>query len=75
MKYEHPRPRKAQLSPHKHPELICGVREQLNLEIDKSPPLEKEGTRRIQGIVGELLYYARAVEKKLLVSLSSIGFQ
>ena len=40
-----------------------------------SPTLDNEGTKRIQGIVGELLYYARAVDNKLLFNLSSIGAQ
>ena len=40
-----------------------------------SPALDNEGTKRIQGIVGALLYYTRAVDNKLLVSLSAIGAQ
>ena len=31
--------------------------------------------KRVQAIVGALLYYARAVDKKLLVALSTIGGQ
>ena len=52
-----------------------GPKEQLIPEEDKSPPLNKDGTKRIQGIVGALLYYARAVDNKVLVVLSSIGSQ
>ena len=33
------------------------------------------GKKRVQGIVGALLYYARVVDKKLLVGLSAIGSQ
>ena len=62
MKYGHPHPSKAQISPHKHREVTNGAKEQLNPEEDKSPPLEKEGTKLIQGILGALLYYARAVD-------------
>ena len=75
LKYGHPRPRKAQLSPHKHHEVIYGAKEQLTPEDDKSPPLDNQGTKRIKDIVGALLYYRRAVEKKLLVILISIGSQ
>ena len=75
LKYGHPRPRKSQLSPHKHREVVYGANEQLTHEDDKSPPLDNQGTKRIQGIVGALLYYARAVDNKLLVGLSSIGSQ
>ena len=35
----------------------------------------KKGIKRIQGIVGALLYVGRAVNNKLLVALSAIGSQ
>ena len=73
LKYGHPIPNKPQLSPHKHREVIYGAKEQLAPEDDTFPPLDSQGTKRVQGIVGALLYYARAVEKKILVSLSAIG--
>ena len=40
-----------------------------------SPPLDKEVTKHIQGIVGALLYYAKSVDNTLLVVLSSVGYQ
>ena len=64
MKYGHPRPIKAQLSPHKHCEVIYATKEQPNPEDDKIPPMDNQGTKHIQGIVGALLYYDRAVDKK-----------
>ena len=70
-----PRPSKAQLSPHKHYELIYGAKEQLTHEDNTISPLDNQGTKLIPGIVGALLYYTRAVGNKLLVSLSSIGYQ
>ena len=73
LKYGHPCPRKAQLSPHNHHEVIYDATEQLTHEEDTSPPLDNQGTKRIQGIFGALLYYAREVDNKLLVGLSSIG--
>ena len=75
MKYGHPRPSKAQLSPHKHHEVTYGAKEQLTPEEDKIPPLDKEGTKIIQGIVVSLLYYERGVYNKLLVGLRSIVSQ
>ena len=44
-------------------------------EEDTSPKLNKGGIKRVQGIVGALLYYARAVHKRLLVGMSAIGAQ
>ena len=75
LKYGHPCPKKAQLSPHNHREVVYGAREQLTPEEDNSPPLENQGTKSIQGIVDALLYYGRVADNKLLVGLSSIGSQ
>ena len=55
IKYRHSRPSKAKLPPHKHCEVTYGAKEQLTLEEYKSQPLDKEGTKLIQGIVGALL--------------------
>ena len=73
LKYGHPCPSKPQLSLHKHREVVYGAKEQLTPEDDTSPPLDNQGTKRVQVIVGTLVYYARAVDNKLLVGLSSVG--
>jgi hypothetical protein len=75
IKYNHPKPRKPQHAPHAHREIVYGAKEQLLPEADTSPPLDDEGIKRIQGIVGSLLYYARAVDNKLLATLSTISTQ
>ncbi len=75
LKYNHPRPRKPQHSPHAHREIVYGAKEQLLPDADTSPPLTAAGVKRIQGIVGSLLYYARAVDNKLLATLSAISSQ
>eukprot|EP00804_Cyclotella_cryptica_P014874 CCRYP_020376-RA/>CCRYP_020376-RA protein AED:0.41 eAED:0.41 QI:0/0/0/1/0/0/2/0/185 len=56
-------------------EIIYGAKEQLLPDKDTSPPLDAAGIKRTQGIVGSLLYYARAVDNKLLVALSTISSQ
>ena len=66
---------KAQLPSHKNCELIYGAKEQLTPEEDKSPLLDNKSTKRIQGIVGALVYYVRALDNKLLVVLILIGSQ
>ena len=73
LKYGHPSPKKHQLSPHKHREVIYCAKEQLAPKDDTTTPLDSQGTKRVQGIVSALLYYARAVYNKLLVGLSAIG--
>ena len=55
--------------------MINGAKEQLAPEYDTTPSLDGQGKKRVQGIVGALLYYARAVDNKLLVGLSAIGSQ
>ena len=75
LKYYHLFPKKPQLSPHKHCKISYGTKEQLVPEEDISPPLDSQGTKHVQDIVGALLYYARAVDNKLLVGLSAIGAQ
>ena len=42
---------------------------------DTSPPLDDAGIKRSQAIVCAVLFYGRAVENKLLVTLNSIGTQ
>ena len=68
-KYGHPIPTKPQHAPHKHREA------QLEPEDDTSPRLPNDGIKLIQGIVGSLLYYARAVDNKLLATLSTLSAQ
>ena len=52
----HPRPLKPQLAPHHHRPIIYGAKEHLIPEADTTPPLDDEGIKRIQGIMGSLLY-------------------
>ena len=75
LKYGQPSPKKPQLSPHKHREVIYGAKEQLAPKYDTTLPLDSQKTKRVQGTVGALLYYARSVDIKLLVGLSAIGSQ
>lgn len=75
IKYKHQRPKKPQHSPHAHPEIIYGAKEQHVPDDDSSPLLDDAGIKRVQGIVGSLLYYARAVDNKLLATLSAISSQ
>eukprot|EP00804_Cyclotella_cryptica_P009972 CCRYP_015404-RA/>CCRYP_015404-RA protein AED:0.29 eAED:0.29 QI:0/0/0/1/1/1/2/0/498 len=71
VKYNHPLPKKRQLSPFKATPIVYGAK--TYADPDNSPPLPTEGIKGVQGIVGALLYYARAVDNKLLHALSDIG--
>ena len=50
-----------------------GVKAQLTQDSDTSDILDEKSKKQIQEIVGCLLYYARAVDNKLLVALSAIA--
>ena len=71
----HKAPAKPQLSPHRHREIIYGAKQQHAPTEDTSSSLNEAGIKRVQRIVGALLYYARAVDNKILVALSAIGSQ
>ena len=68
-------PRKPQPSPHKFREVKYISKTQLAPKEDTSKPLNYSGIRRVQTIVGVLLWIGRAVNNKLLVALSAIGSQ
>ena len=74
-KYLHTYPRKPQHAPHAHIPIAYGATTQLVPEPSKEPLLSTKETKHIQGIVGSLLYYARAVDNKLLATLSAISSQ
>ena len=57
----------------KHRPIDYGATQQLVQPKDTIPPLNEKVIKRIQVIVGALLYVGRAVNNKLLVALSAIG--
>ena len=64
-----------QLTPYKHREIKYDAKQQFIPAYDISTALNAAGLKSIQAIIGALLYYARAVSKKLLVALGAIGAQ
>jgi hypothetical protein len=74
-KFNHPTPSRPQYSPHKHNAPQYGTKVQLTDPQDTTPRLNAADTKRIQQIVGTLLYYARAVDGTALVALSSLSSQ
>ena len=74
-KYDHPNPKKPQLSPHAHRPIDYGENQQISTPEDTSKTLDTKGIKWAQGIVWALQYVERAVNNKLLVSLSNIGTQ
>jgi hypothetical protein len=55
--------------------IAYGQKNQYMPDKDTSAPLLPEHIKRIQKIIGSLLYYAQAVNNKLLVALNAINAQ
>ena len=68
-------PKKPQLSPHKCKTVNYSGRMQMALEADASKPIDDKRIRRVQQVVGALLWVGRAVNNKLLFALSAVGPQ
>ncbi len=73
LKYKHPQPAKTQLPPYKCLPIAYGAKLHITPDPDALELLNANRKRRIQEIVGSLLYYAQAVDNKLLVALSTIA--
>jgi hypothetical protein len=73
LRFNHPKPKKTQNSPHPHVIPQYGTKIQYASDADISPPLNKEETKYIQAVTGTLLYYGRAVDITILPALSAIA--
>ena len=73
LKWGHTIPYKPQHSHFCHAPIIYGAKHQFANSPDASPKLDNTGIKQVQAIIGALLYYGRAVDNKLLVSLSELG--
>ena len=74
-RFQHPFPSKPQHSPHAAPPSFFGKEIPPSADPPISPPATPEQVKRLQEIIGVLLYYARMVDMTLLVSLSTIASQ
>lgn len=74
-RFQHPKPTKPQHNPVKFIQPEYGAKIQYDNEADTSDKLDRKDQKRIQEILGTLLYYARAVDPTLLVTVSSLARQ
>jgi hypothetical protein len=70
--YKHIMPNKLQTCPYLPEPKKFGTEAQAPLPPDWTPKLDAKGIKRVQKIVGSILYYARAVNMTVLMALSSI---
>ena len=74
MRFQHTTaPAKPQHSPHAWIAPSYGAATQLTAPTDTSAPLDPAGIKRLQEIIGTLLYYARAVDSTMLVALGALS--
>ena len=73
LKYGYTKPMHPKPIPHKHREIKYEAKQQLIPAYDTIPALDATGVKRIQAIIVALLYYARTINNKILVSLSAAG--
>jgi hypothetical protein len=72
-KFQHPPPSCRQHSPHQWTRPVYGARVQYAPEPDDKALLPAADIKRVQQVVGTLLYYARAVDSTMLVALNAIS--
>ncbi len=73
--YNHMLPEQMQAYPYTPAPKKYGAHTQTPLEVDSSPRLDEKGIKRVQKIVGSILYYARAVDMTVLMTLSAIAVE
>jgi hypothetical protein len=71
-KLQHPTPKKPQYAPHHWSKPVYGKRLQMT-PVDTTAPLDTKGIRRVQSIIGSILYYSRAVDPTMLPALNDIS--
>jgi hypothetical protein len=73
LKFKHPQPLKQRFSSYTCLSISYSTKTQFLPDEDTSELLDDARKHRIQEIIGSLLYYAHAVDDKLLVALSAIA--
>ena len=73
LKYKHVTSSRPQHCPYSPEPKKYGSEAQAPLPVDTSQPLGEKDIKRVQKIVGSILYYARAVDMTVLMALSTIA--
>jgi hypothetical protein len=74
-RFQHPLPSKSEPSPHDCEPIHYGAKKQYAVPPDTSPALDASDTKRIQEVLGTLLYYARAVDSTMLAAIGELATQ
>jgi hypothetical protein len=74
-KYKHHTPSKPQHCPYAPAPKQYGAKAQAPLPVDIPPKLSPNKVKKIQQVIGSILYYAHAVDITVLMALSSIAVE
>ena len=72
-KFQHPLPTKPQHAPHDWNKPTYGVTQQYAELGDSTPKLAPPAIKKVQEIIGTLLYYALAIDNTMLVALGDLA--
>jgi hypothetical protein len=72
-KYHHDMPQQPEHQPHTCATPQYGVKIQMTEDPDSSPPLSPADIKELMGIVGSLLFFGRAIDNTLLMTLSDLA--
>jgi hypothetical protein len=75
MRFEHPPPTRPQHSPHAWTKPTYGAAIQYAPIHDNSAALDAKDTKRVQEVLGTLLFYARAVDSTMLTAIGTLASQ
>ena len=71
--HQHPPPTTPQYAPHNWNKPAYGRKTQYTSEPDTNPPLDAKQKKKVQSIVGSLLFYARTINSSILPALNKIS--
>jgi len=74
-RFQHSIPARPEDSPHKHDIPQYGAKVQYTNSPDTSPALDLDDKKRVQEVLGTLLYYARAIDSTMLPAINTIATQ
>jgi hypothetical protein len=74
-RFQHPKPAFHEAAPHPCAPIQYGAKTQWVIDPLDAPALDVSDTKRIQEVLGTLLYYARAVDSTMLVAIGDLATQ
>jgi len=74
-RFQHPHPRRPEHSPHAWQKPNYGAKTQFAPDPDATPALDASDCKRVQEVIGVLLYYARAIDATMLAALGTLATQ